>query len=680
MWADNESEFDLLRFQYMSQTITKVIRDGRLLPTTVGVFGDWGSGKSTLLRLIQDDLESDGKTCVIRFSGWLFEGYEDAKGALMGTLLDEIQKSVDESKTLSESVKADVQKRVAKLFRRVNLLKAAGMAAKFAIPSLLAMQDPTLGSIAAAGTMVVSHLGSALEAFRRDPDAKKIEEAQKAVAEIMHNAPESIESTRTNIRAFRHEFEELIAKTGLERVVVMIDDLDRCLPDTLIETLEAVKLFLYVPKTAYLFAVDELLVQYAIRRQIPIEPDGTRDVGRDYLEKLIQIPVRIPKLSKSETESYMNLLYAEKHLRGDDGNTEVFQSVLKHVAEFPLDDVNARYFDRDHASKVCSTNYNDRFEKSLGRIADVAPVVASGLGGSPRRIKRFLNSFEMRLDLSAARKIKIDPRVLAKLMALEEVKLPLFRVLANLQSRESGFSKDLKIAESRIVSTKKTEVAPEPTVAEGKGKPATPIARSVSVKGNVDEAISSTVETWILDSWMRTWLASEPKLADTDLRPYFYVAHDRLDILATAAIELSERAAKLIAGLLAKTDAERSVALKTLAPTIELFDLGAVFETLAQRIEGGGDSAQTTHVIAVCELLEVRKELAERTLELFEKLNAKAVPYAQIPRVINIWMQTESLRPRVINVLERLAKAGAGPVTNAAKTQLDRIKKKSSLN
>ncbi len=680
MWADNESETDLLRFQYMSQTVTKVIRDERLLPTTIGIFGDWGSGKSTLLRLIEKDLRSDGKTCVIRFSGWLFEGYEDAKGALMGTLLDEIQDFVTKNQTLAEGVKQDAKRIISKLFRRIDLLKVAGTATKFAVPYFMAMQDPTLGSLAASATLMLSGIGSAMAAFKSSPDPKKIEEAQKLVADLMRDSPESIEPTRANIRAFRSEFEELILKTGVERVVVMIDDLDRCLPDTLIATLEAVKLFLNVPKTAYLFAADELLVQYAIRKQIPIERDAARDVGRDYLEKLIQIPVRIPRLSQLETESYMNLLYAEKHLHG---SPDALNAVLKHVAEFPLDDVNARYFNREHAKSVCSASYNERFETSLDRIADVAPGVASGLGGSPRRIKRFLNSFEMRLDLSQARKIVIDPRILAKLMALEEVKLPFFRSLANLQSRGSGFAKDLKTAEARVTPTAAVAATvPVPTLESDKGKPVARPARSevAEAAGIEIEAVSSTVDTWLLDPWMNAWLVSEPKLAGVDLRPYFYIAHDRLDILSTAAIELSERASRLIVGLVSPSESERSKALKTIAPKLEPLDLSAVFETLVMNIKTSGDAVQTTYVNAVCELLEVRQELAERTLELFEGLNAKVIPFAQVPRVAAIWERTQSLKPRVVAVLERIAASNSQIVAKAAKTQLDKIRNKASEN
>ena len=90
MWSDNEAELDLLGFQHLTGAVCSIIRNDSLLPATIGVFGDWGSGKSSLLQMVRTDLIGDKDTLVLSFNGWLFEGYEDAKSALMGTIIDEI--------------------------------------------------------------------------------------------------------------------------------------------------------------------------------------------------------------------------------------------------------------------------------------------------------------------------------------------------------------------------------------------------------------------------------------------------------------------------------------------------------------------------------------------------------------------------------------------------------------
>ena len=100
MWADNETSEDLLGFQVHADLLIDVINDETILPVTIGVFGDWGSGKSSILKIINerlagDDEELKDNTLVLYFNGWVFEGYDDAKAAL----LESIVKAFAEHKT-----------------------------------------------------------------------------------------------------------------------------------------------------------------------------------------------------------------------------------------------------------------------------------------------------------------------------------------------------------------------------------------------------------------------------------------------------------------------------------------------------------------------------------------------------------------------------------------------------
>src|SRR5438034_7681787 len=99
MWSDNETDIDLLQFKYLASSVTRIVKTPHLLPTTIGVFGDWGSGKSSLLKMVQKELATDPILLCLSFNGWLFEGFEDAKTALMGTILDSIQERVEKEKS-----------------------------------------------------------------------------------------------------------------------------------------------------------------------------------------------------------------------------------------------------------------------------------------------------------------------------------------------------------------------------------------------------------------------------------------------------------------------------------------------------------------------------------------------------------------------------------------------------
>lgn len=114
MWSDNDTIIDLLDYQYLVSATTNIIYNPSLLPCTIGIYGDWGSGKSSLMRMVEKSLNEDDKILTIKFNGWLFEGYEDAKSVLMGTILEEI----GEKKTIKGAVK------LAKTGKKDGLAKA----------------------------------------------------------------------------------------------------------------------------------------------------------------------------------------------------------------------------------------------------------------------------------------------------------------------------------------------------------------------------------------------------------------------------------------------------------------------------------------------------------------------------------------------------------------------------
>jgi len=87
MWSDNETVEDLIGFRVHSELIADVVTDSKLLPVTLGVFGDWGSGKTSIMRMLQRQLEQDEQVAVVYFDAWLFEGYDDAKSALISSII-----------------------------------------------------------------------------------------------------------------------------------------------------------------------------------------------------------------------------------------------------------------------------------------------------------------------------------------------------------------------------------------------------------------------------------------------------------------------------------------------------------------------------------------------------------------------------------------------------------------
>ncbi len=75
-------------------------------------------------------------------------------------------------------------------------------------------------------------------------------------------------SSNKEFSEFQENFAELLEDAAIEKLIVLIDDLDRCLPDVAINTLEAVRLFMFTETTAFVIAADEGMIRYAVKKNI----------------------------------------------------------------------------------------------------------------------------------------------------------------------------------------------------------------------------------------------------------------------------------------------------------------------------------------------------------------------------------------------------------------------------
>ncbi len=283
---DQETAVDLLYYRAIAETIVKLIRDTAGAPVTIGVHGDWGAGKSSILAMTTQALTKDGDTIVLYFNGWQFQGFEDAKVVLIEKILGELKRQ-----------KPAVAKLVEALKKRVDWLKIAKKTAGIAWTATTGIPTPDqLKDVYDTLRSIVS----------KPEDALSIDEIKKTAEQASEYFKDAeVNSVPEQIHAFHKEFAELLDAAKILQLVVVIDDLDRCLPHTAIETLEAIRLFLFAPKTAFVIASDEGMIEYAVKKYFPDLPltAGAATYARNYLEKLIQIPFRIPALGYAETRT-----------------------------------------------------------------------------------------------------------------------------------------------------------------------------------------------------------------------------------------------------------------------------------------------------------------------------------------------------------------------------------------
>lgn len=508
MWSDNETSEDLLGFKVHADLLIDVINDETILPITIGVFGDWGSGKSSILQIIKKEFEKEeyNDSLCIYFNGWTFEGYDDAKAALLNSILKELE----DNEKLTNEVKKTIKDKAKKLWKSIDWMRGAGMVMKnIAIPAASAYFT--------GGLSLIPFLSNKASEFGIDSKDGLISKLQSAEGEDFFKSLQKTEEeseSKTNLVAdFRKDFEELLKATKFKKLVVIIDDLDRCTPERIIDNLEAVKLFLNVPKTAFLIGADPRIVRHAIELKYKTDKISFNSdekirndrIISDYLEKLIQIPYNLPKLSDNEVETYLTLLLCKRSF------PDKFPSILEKY-QCHINEDRYSVFGFGNIDDILLDEEINVFSESIKILASSAKIITNGLKGNPRQIKRFLNTFILREKLIKVANLdglKLD--VLAKLMVLEYSNIDLFRQVYEWQSKSDnlGFSKEIEDLEI------------------------------LAQEFNNDDIIANFSINWSKNDVIN-WLNTEPKLANVDLRDYYWISRDQLSDSISASSLISK--------------------------------------------------------------------------------------------------------------------------------------------
>ena len=415
MWTYNASKIDMLFYKPYADIVSETAIGTDEEPLTVGIFGLWGAGKSTLLNLIGKNYEGNKDAIYVSINAWMFENYEDAKTAIMEALLRELKDN--------EKIPIKIRKSFVSLIKKIDFLKVGTKAAATAAPVIASFVT-----------------GNPLPLVLNLPnEAKEIETAIKSVSDSVRGIKDDYlkddetvdDSVVNNIRNFRNEFEKTLESEEINRVVVLIDDLDRCQPERIIETLEAIKLFLSVKKTTFIIAADENVIQYAIKKKYPNIDGFNIELDKEYIEKMIQVPIQIPELSTKDVQNYLLLLVLQKYM--EPNGFEILVSKIEQEKLMVQSDViEVERLEEIYGSLNDSISFEDRkeYKEVVGAILQIRKIASHTLKGNPRQIKRFLNTFILKRKLSKMYYgDDLDMCIMAKLLILHKLNPDLFNQL-----------------------------------------------------------------------------------------------------------------------------------------------------------------------------------------------------------------------------------------------------------
>lgn len=310
--ADTPCRDARLGFEAYAEAIADAIRGGLPAQFTVGIYGPWGCGKTSLLNSILGNLEKDDRVIPVMFDAWRYEG----SGPIVVPLLHKI------AETSSQLTDSKVNEQL-----------------KRALAALVYSLSFSIGGLGL--------------------DMKK-----------MHESLQPEELTSLDI-AFARPFQELsklASVLGGRRIVVLIDDLDRCSSENVVSMLETINVVMDIPGVIFVLALDyDVLIKAIIRKY----PDVS---GHNFLEKMVQVPFRVPRL----------------RLRADSFLYELIPDWPERTADLPA---------------------------SFGPVAFQISTMA--LNANPRQIKRFVNSVLILSRIVKARRLVVNHSLLASVVGLQ---------------------------------------------------------------------------------------------------------------------------------------------------------------------------------------------------------------------------------------------------------------------
>jgi formylglycine-generating enzyme required for sulfatase activity len=410
---DRPAEVDALGFAPYRDTLVEIVAGPDThTPLTIGIFGTWGAGKTSLMGMVKAHIDKRGlpRYRTVWFNAWKYNKEEALWRALVLRVLDALRPRKEDGTPYTEEELGQEQRVMVRdldhleesLYRTVEWQELG----RWTLDWAKALRGTAEGAAEIALAFVPG--GLPLVNLLKGTAKAVTGQDQQAVAEAFRREVQSYRREQLrSLEQFEGQFRNLLGKYVVKhegRLIVFVDDLDRCLPEKTIEVLEAIKLFLDVPGCVFLLGIDHEAVQEAVQTRYEGEVKG-----RQYLEKIIQLPFLLPPIDAEDMRGFVTAL-------------------VPHLPD--------------------------------PRCAD---VFALGLAPNPRQVKRTVNVFLLVWKLSRQKLPQaIQPVRLAKVVVIQHSHPDLYRLLREvpryLRELEAYFRAEAERTMERAATAMEAEI------------------------------------------------------------------------------------------------------------------------------------------------------------------------------------------------------------------------------
>lgn len=279
-------EGDIFQSKELAEQLLDNILLNMELPNCFGLYGNWGSGKSTIIHYMLEHIRTKSKNeyksiIPVYFEPWKYE-YTQEKDLLFA-LLSCIKNTIE--KTTSEVLDTT--------WKRL-------------LTDILVISSGVLRGIT-------------------NIDVQTTIQDFKIFEDLIYKEHERwVDTTEEFKKHFQEIIQKVLQTNQAKKMIIFIDDLDRCLPDNTVKLIESIKNFLSVDTTLFVLAIDRRVVSEMIEKKYGLHGG----YGDEYLTKIIPYHYSLPKKNMGRLLKEIIGLYP--------AITEYKNSQIKYIHDFLL--------------------------------------------------------------------------------------------------------------------------------------------------------------------------------------------------------------------------------------------------------------------------------------------------------------------------------------------------------
>lgn len=289
---------DALDFIHTAKVIAEATVESKN-PLTVGVYGRWGTGKTSLMRLIRQQVSAQATpTVAVWFNAWRYEKEAHLIVPLLATINKEIQQQIEAGTSKWDAAVKEGAGKVKNALRAIAYVFS--ISGKVGIP-LISEAEVNL---------------SGKDMVERYQELTKDTMLSRS---LYFDAFDELDTLAKLAADGKKEGAQDPNRPKPPRIVVFIDDLDRCFPPRAVELLENIKLVLHQPGFAFVLGVNDTIIREFVKTKYQKEfylPEAQKQ-DEEYLDKIVQLAVYVPSPGGGEMSNYVKKLLEEAKIHAE---------------------------------------------------------------------------------------------------------------------------------------------------------------------------------------------------------------------------------------------------------------------------------------------------------------------------------------------------------------------------